>query len=119
MIDTKQPEALITGKGQVPAIQRYKIGYHSDEWGVRSSTPSGILDASGSWVRYADHIAAQADNERLRDKLARSGVEQHRAVREAIKAEREACAKVCESLYSGTRIQPTRSECADAIRNRK
>ena len=26
-------------KGQVPAIQRYKIGYHSDEWGMRSSTP--------------------------------------------------------------------------------
>jgi hypothetical protein len=42
------------------AIQRYKIGYRADEWGQRSSTPSGILDASGSWVRYADHIAALA-----------------------------------------------------------
>lgn len=42
------------------AIQRYKIGYHSDEWGVRSSTPSGIPDASGSWVRYADHVTALA-----------------------------------------------------------
>ena len=42
------------------AIQRYKIGYHSDDWGQRSSTPSGIPDASGSWVRYADHIAALA-----------------------------------------------------------
>ena len=49
-----------TPHGQVPAIQRYKIGYHSDEWGQRSSTPSGIPDASGSWVRYADHIAALA-----------------------------------------------------------
>lgn len=39
------------------AIQRYKIGYHSDEWGQRSSTPSGIPDASGSWVRYEDHAA--------------------------------------------------------------
>ena len=39
------------------AIQRYKIGYHADEWGQRSSTPSGIPDASGSWVRYEDHIA--------------------------------------------------------------
>ena len=46
--------------GQVPAIQRYKIGYHSDEWGQRSSTPSGIPDASGSWVRYADHVTALA-----------------------------------------------------------
>ena len=42
------------------AIQRYKIGYHPDEWGQRSSTPSGIPDASGSWVRYADHVTALA-----------------------------------------------------------
>ena len=42
------------------AIQRYKIGYHSDEWGHRSSTHSGIPDASGSWVRYADHVTALA-----------------------------------------------------------
>lgn len=49
-----------TPHGQVPAIQRYKIGYHADEWGHRSSTPSGIPDASGSWVRYADHVTALA-----------------------------------------------------------
>ena len=42
------------------AIQRYKIGYHADELGQRSSTPSGIPDASGSWVRYADHVNALA-----------------------------------------------------------
>ena len=42
------------------AIQRYKIGYREDDWGQRSSTPSGIPDASGSWVRYEDHIAALA-----------------------------------------------------------
>ena len=35
------------------AIQRYKIGY-------RSCTPCGIPDASGSWVRYADHVTALA-----------------------------------------------------------
>ena len=46
-----------TPHGQVPAIQRYKIGYHSDEWGVRSSTPGGIPDPSGQWVRYEDHAA--------------------------------------------------------------
>ena len=43
--------------GQVPAIQRYKIGYHSDEWGMRSSTPGGIYDDAGPWVRYEDHAA--------------------------------------------------------------
>jgi hypothetical protein len=42
------------------AIQRYKIGYYSDGWGERSSTPSGIPDASGAWVRYEDHVAALA-----------------------------------------------------------
>lgn len=42
------------------AIKRYKIGYHTDEWGVRSSTPGGITDPSGQWVLYKDHIAALA-----------------------------------------------------------
>ena len=54
----------MTNKDTTPtsgaAIQRYKIGYHADEWGQRSSTPSGIPDASGSWVRYADHVTALA-----------------------------------------------------------
>ena len=43
--------------GQVPAIRRYKIGYHSDEWGVRSLSPTGIYDDAGPWVRYEDHAA--------------------------------------------------------------
>ena len=42
------------------AIQRYKIGYHPYEWAQRSRTPSGIPDASGSWVRYEDHVTALA-----------------------------------------------------------
>lgn len=33
--------------------------------------------------------------------------------------EREACAKVVENMYYGLRIQPSRSQCADAIRSRK
>ena len=44
----------------LPAIQRYKIGYHSDEWGVRSLSPVGIYDDAGPWVRYEDHAAALA-----------------------------------------------------------
>ena len=39
-------------------IARYKIGYATDDWGVRSSTPSGIPDPAGAWVRYEDHLAA-------------------------------------------------------------
>ena len=41
----------------VPAIQRYSIGYYSDEWGVRSLSPTGIYDDAGKWVRYEDHVA--------------------------------------------------------------
>ena len=44
--------------GQVPAIQRYSIGYHSDEGGVRSLSPTSIYDDAGPWVRYEDHAAA-------------------------------------------------------------
>lgn len=43
--------------GQVPAIQRYSIGYHSDEGGVRSLSPTSIYDDAGPWVRYEDHAA--------------------------------------------------------------
>ena len=59
MTDRTHPDSgrIITSGA---AIQRYKIGYHADEWGQRSSTPSGIPDASGSWVRYADHVTALA-----------------------------------------------------------
>ncbi|WP_343735294.1 hypothetical protein [Acidovorax sp.] len=39
-------------------IARYKIGYATDGWGMRSSTPSGIPDHAGAWVRYEDHVAA-------------------------------------------------------------
>ena len=38
-------------------IARYKIGYATDDWGMRSSTPSGIPDHAGAWVRYEDHAA--------------------------------------------------------------
>lgn len=41
----------------LPTITRYKIGYPTDSWGERSSTPGGIPDFAGTWVRYADHAA--------------------------------------------------------------
>lgn len=73
--------------------------------------------------------AAQTENEALKERLAASGVEQRRAVREAVLAEREACAKVCDSLsamlikrslgkpyYHGAGLEA--SVCADDIRAR-
>lgn len=47
----------LTPHKQVPTIQRYKIGYASDEWGVRSLSPVGIYDNAGPWVLYKDHAA--------------------------------------------------------------
>lgn len=37
-------------------IQRYKIGYRTDEWGMRSSTPSTIPDPAGPLVRFDDAV---------------------------------------------------------------
>ena len=54
--------AIMTNQQGAPEalrpIARYKIGYATDDWGMRSSTPSGIPDPAGAWVRYKDHIAA-------------------------------------------------------------
>jgi hypothetical protein len=58
--------------------------------------------------------AAQIENEELKARRARAGLEQQRAVL----AEREACAKVCESLPMQQEID-VRDECAAAIRARK
>ena len=49
----------------------------------------------------ASRIAAQTENESLKAWRAASGVAERRAVRDAVLAEREACAKVChdEGIY--------------------
>jgi glycine/D-amino acid oxidase-like deaminating enzyme len=54
--------------------------------------------------------AAQIENEELKARLARAGLEQQRAVL----AEREACAKVCDAADKSTHP----AELADAIRAR-
>lgn len=43
-------------------------------------------------------LAAQEEVVALKERIARAGVEQRRAVREAVLAEREACAKACEGM---------------------
>ena len=49
----------------------------------------------------AARITAQIENEALKARIVASGVAEFRAVREAVLAEREACAKVChdEGVY--------------------
>lgn len=46
-----KPEALRLANVALP---RYKIGFGSDEWGWRDSTPSGIPSPDGAWARFED-----------------------------------------------------------------
>ena len=55
--------------------------------------------------------AAQEEAVDLKERIARAGVEQRRAVREAVLEEREECAKVCDELVSA-------DACARQIRAR-
>ena len=63
---------------------------------------------------------AQREAEALRERIVKSGLELHRAVRDAVKEEREACAKVCDARYMGdnNREDAEARRCADAIRAR-
>lgn len=69
--------------------------------------------------------AAQAENADLKERQARSGIAQRRAVTQAVKDEREACAQACDKVYH-EHIGPEYGEvrygiatCATAIRARK
>ena len=37
-------------------IQRYKVGYYSDEWGMSSNTPCLLKDNNGHAVKYEHHV---------------------------------------------------------------
>ena len=53
----------MTTNTQGAAIARYKIGYPSDKWGMRGSSPSTVPDAVGPLVTYADHISRTREAE--------------------------------------------------------
>jgi len=54
-------------------VQRYKVGYYTDEWGMSSNTPCLVPDDSGYAVKFEDYCkletelaAIKAENERLK-----------------------------------------------------
>ena len=54
-------------------VQRYKVGFFSDEWGMSSITPCLIPDDSGYAVKFEDYCkretelaALKAENESLK-----------------------------------------------------
>ena len=63
----------------------------------------------------AARITAQLENEGLKARIVASGVAERRAVREAVLAEREACAMVAES---GFKFAHDGYQIADSIRER-
>lgn len=72
----------------------------------------------------AARIRAQEEVVALKERIARAGVEQRRAVSEAVREEREACAKACEGMEANRDWVPgslwgnIRGEMAAAIRAR-
>ena len=65
---------------------------------------------------------SQLETENLKERIVKSGLELHRAVRDAVKDEREACAKACEEVrddcWSGSKEYETAARCVEAIRIR-
>ena len=65
---------------------------------------------------------SQLESEKLKERIVKSGLELHRAVRDAVKEEREACAKACEEVrddcWSGSKEYEAAARCAEAIRIR-
>ena len=42
-------------------VQRYKVGYYTDEWGMSSNTPCLILADSGYAVKFEDYFKLEAE----------------------------------------------------------
>ena len=98
------------------------VAYGEDAGEYRIPTPAfhcrlerfaDLVSAAGRESRRA----AQLENVELKERLARAGIEQRRAVSK----EREECAKVCEEQidrWTDDRARYCASECAAAIRAR-
>ena len=51
-------------------VQRYKVGYYTDEWGMLIVTPRLIPDDRGFAIRLEDYCKLEAENERLERNLS-------------------------------------------------
>lgn len=116
------------------------VGYAMEQCNSWQDNRRCTVDYNGlvSWVPSADEEVAkerasrqgtQVEVAELKGRIARAGVEQRRAVREAVLQEREECALVCEiracsaSLLASSRDAKTHAaatkDCASAIRARQ
>jgi hypothetical protein len=112
------------------------VGYTMEHCNVLQDTRRCTVDYNGlvRWVPSAEQEvakertarqAAQVEVVELKERIARAGVEQRRAVRDAVLEEREACAKACEGMEANRDWVPgslwgnIRGEMAAAIRARQ
>ena len=111
------------------------VGYALEQSNSWTDNRRCTVDSEGlvRWIPSADQevaeraarIRAQEEAVALKERIARAGVEQRRAVREAVLEEREACAKVCEGFPANRDWVPgslwgnIRKEIAAAIRARQ
>ena len=50
-------------------VQRYKVGYYTDEWGMSSNTPCLIPDDSGYAVKFEDYCKLETELAALKTEL--------------------------------------------------
>ena len=70
-------------------VQRYKVGYYTDEWGMSSNTPCIVPDDSGYAVKFEDYCKLEAENAALKERVVTLEKLQGVALIESLRAEVE------------------------------
>lgn len=59
-------------------VQRYKVGYYTDEWGMSSNTPCLIPDGSGYAVKFEDYCKLETELVTLKAENETAWAQAHR-----------------------------------------
>ena len=59
-------------------VQRYKVGYYTDEWGMSSNTPCLIPDDSGYAVKFEDYCKLETEHTALKTENETAWAQAHR-----------------------------------------
>ena len=106
------------------------VGYALEQCNSWTDNRRCTVDSKGlvRWIPSADQEVAAERAARqkaqeevvfLKERIARAGVEQRRALHEALQQEREACAKVCDEVGDKMGGSVGAYDCAAAIRARQ
>ena len=104
------------------------VGYALEHYNDWTDNRRCTVDSKGlvRWIPSTDQeVAERAARQKaqeevvfLKERIARAGVEQRRALHEALQQEREACAKVCDEVGDKMGGSVGAYNCAAAIRAR-